>query len=243
MLKMSTQRLSEIHSDDEASYHEDASDYGTATNKPKQQQQQLILTTTTISNIKLPILKKEEYDIWAMEMEHYLEYIDNDVWKVIHNGNSKKKISTRRRVRIDGNKPVGAGKKEQNQNCLLTIDDGVVNWGEHTVTQQEFASDNETKRSNSRTSNTNAVCAECGKCVFNSNHDACVSRYLKDVHARTKKPHVVPISASKPNRKANKSVATPHKKTVASDTTIQKSKSYYKKLYENTNQEWKWWIG
>ncbi|GJX26739.1 hypothetical protein Tco_0233035 [Tanacetum coccineum] len=37
--------------DDEASYHEDASDTGTATNKPKQQQQQLIPTTTTISNI------------------------------------------------------------------------------------------------------------------------------------------------------------------------------------------------
>ncbi|GJR45294.1 retrovirus-related pol polyprotein from transposon TNT 1-94 [Tanacetum coccineum] len=83
---------------------------------------------------------------------------------------------------------------------------------------------------------------EVEKCVFNSNHDACVSRYLKDVNARTKKPNVVPISASKPKRKANKSVATPHKKTVASDTTIQKSKSYYKKLYENTNQEWKWWI-
>ncbi|GKC85992.1 hypothetical protein Tco_1141709 [Tanacetum coccineum] len=28
---------------------------------------------------------------------------------------------------------------------------------------------------NSRTSNVNAVCAECGKCVFNSDHDACVS--------------------------------------------------------------------
>ncbi|GJW93573.1 zf-CCHC domain-containing protein [Tanacetum coccineum] len=82
--------------------------------------------------------------------------------------------------------------------------------------------------SNSRTSNANAVCAECGKCVFNSNHDACVSRYLKDVNARTKKPCIVPISASKPKRKANKSVATPHKKTVASDTTIQKSKSYLK---------------
>ncbi|GJT68052.1 hypothetical protein Tco_1019532 [Tanacetum coccineum] len=96
--------------------------------------------------------------------------------------------------------------------------------------------------SNSRTSNANAVCAECGKCVFNSDHDACVSRYLKDVNARTKKPQGVPISASKPKRKANKSVATPHKKTVASDTTIQKSKSYFKELYENTNQEWKWWI-
>ncbi|GJU41043.1 hypothetical protein Tco_1194000, partial [Tanacetum coccineum] len=78
-------------SDDDVSNHEDASDNGDATNKPKQQ---LISSATTILNIKLPILKKEEYDIWAMEMEHYLEYIDNDVWKVIQNGNSKKRIST-----------------------------------------------------------------------------------------------------------------------------------------------------
>ncbi|GJV58552.1 hypothetical protein Tco_1459557 [Tanacetum coccineum] len=32
----------------------------------------------------------------AMEMEHYLEYIDNEVWKVIQNGNSKKRISIRK---------------------------------------------------------------------------------------------------------------------------------------------------
>ncbi|GJW67215.1 putative ribonuclease H-like domain-containing protein [Tanacetum coccineum] len=64
-------------SDGEESNHEDASDTGTA---PKQQQQ-VIPQTTAILNIKLPILKKEEYDIWAMEMEHYLEYIDNEVWK------------------------------------------------------------------------------------------------------------------------------------------------------------------
>ncbi|GKC35206.1 putative reverse transcriptase domain-containing protein, partial [Tanacetum coccineum] len=54
--------------DDEESNHEDASDIGAA---PKQQQQ-VIPQITDISNIKLPILKKEEYDIWAMEMEHYL---------------------------------------------------------------------------------------------------------------------------------------------------------------------------
>ncbi|GKB21405.1 hypothetical protein Tco_0855328 [Tanacetum coccineum] len=93
-----------------------------------------------------------------------------------------------------------------------------------------------------RTLNVNAVCAECGKCVFNFNHDDCVSRYLNDVNARTKKTKLVPISTSKPKRKTNKSVAAPDKKTVTLDTTIQKSKSYYKELYENTNQEWKWWI-
>ncbi|GJU10284.1 retrovirus-related pol polyprotein from transposon TNT 1-94 [Tanacetum coccineum] len=50
---------------------------------------------------------------------------------------------------------------------------------------------------------------------------ALLAKYLNDVNARTKKPKVVPISASKPKIKANKSVATQHKKTVASDTTIQ----------------------
>ncbi|GJR02428.1 putative ribonuclease H-like domain-containing protein [Tanacetum coccineum] len=84
---------------------------------------------------------------------------------------------TGRRVRIDGNKPVGfdtkklecfkchntghfsrectskgtndgkkrdyfyqdqgAGKKEQKQNCLMAMDDGVVNWGEHSVKEEE----------------------------------------------------------------------------------------------------------
>ncbi|GKA61459.1 hypothetical protein Tco_0760866 [Tanacetum coccineum] len=37
----------------------------------------------------------------------------------------------------------------------------------------------------SKTSNVNAICATCGKCVFNSNHDACVSKYLNYVDART----------------------------------------------------------
>ncbi|GKA63185.1 hypothetical protein Tco_0762791 [Tanacetum coccineum] len=69
---------------------------------------------------------------------------------------------------------------------------------------------------NSRTLNVNAVYATCGKCVFNLNHDACVSKYLNDVNARTKKPKVVPISSRKPKSQANKSVATPHKKTVTS---------------------------
>ncbi|GJT34256.1 putative ribonuclease H-like domain-containing protein [Tanacetum coccineum] len=73
---------SQYISDDDVSNHEDASDNGDATRKPKQQQQ-IIPTTATISNIKLPLLKKEEYDIWAMEMEYYLEYIDNEVWKAV----------------------------------------------------------------------------------------------------------------------------------------------------------------
>ncbi|GJT52395.1 retrovirus-related pol polyprotein from transposon TNT 1-94 [Tanacetum coccineum] len=68
---------------------------------------------------------------------------------------------------------------------------------------------------NSRTSNVNAVCATYGK---------------------------LPISTRKPKSQANKSVATPRKKTVASESTITNSKSYYRMLYKKTNKAWKWWI-
>ncbi|GJT98160.1 putative ribonuclease H-like domain-containing protein [Tanacetum coccineum] len=54
----------------------------------------MIPQTTAISNIKLLILKKEEYDIWAMEMEHYIYTLTmgwlegNSEWKL------KKRISS-----------------------------------------------------------------------------------------------------------------------------------------------------
>ncbi|GJW10534.1 hypothetical protein Tco_1576361 [Tanacetum coccineum] len=77
---------------------------------------------------------------------------------------------------------------------------------------------------NSKTLNVKVVCVTCGKCVFNSNHDACVSKFINDVNVRTKKPKEVPISTRKPTKNGKQSVATPHKKTVASETTIQKSR-------------------
>nr|GEZ36589.1 retrovirus-related Pol polyprotein from transposon TNT 1-94 [Tanacetum cinerariifolium] len=88
---------------------------------------------------------------------------------------------------------------------------------------------------NSITLNANVVCATCNKCLVDSNHFACVTKMLNDVHARTKKPTVVPISARKPKSQANKSVATPHKKKVASKFTNQKPLSYFRVLYENTS--------
>ncbi|GKE25817.1 ribonuclease H-like domain-containing protein, partial [Tanacetum coccineum] len=51
-------------------------------------------TPYTVLTIKLPILKKGEYDIWAMKMEHYLAYIDYPIWEVIQNGNGLVSITT-----------------------------------------------------------------------------------------------------------------------------------------------------
>nr|GEV66935.1 retrovirus-related Pol polyprotein from transposon TNT 1-94 [Tanacetum cinerariifolium] len=48
----------------------------------------------TVSSIKLPILEKGEYEIWAMKMEHYLSHTDYPIWQVIHNGNGLVSITT-----------------------------------------------------------------------------------------------------------------------------------------------------
>ncbi|GJS57800.1 ribonuclease H-like domain-containing protein [Tanacetum coccineum] len=48
-------------------------------------------TPHTVSTIKLPILKKGEYDIWAMKMEHYLAYTDYLIWEVIQIGNARER--------------------------------------------------------------------------------------------------------------------------------------------------------
>ncbi|GJT85182.1 hypothetical protein Tco_1066899 [Tanacetum coccineum] len=88
MSQSANDEFSQHLSDDEASNHEDASDTGAA---PKQQQH-AIPQTTAISNIKLPILKKEEYDIWAIEMDHYLEYDDNLMLEVVEKERKAKNI-------------------------------------------------------------------------------------------------------------------------------------------------------
>ncbi|GKE20696.1 hypothetical protein Tco_1432208, partial [Tanacetum coccineum] len=46
-------------------------------------------TPHTVSTIK-----KGEYDIWAMKMEHYLAHTDYLIWEVIQNGNGPVSITT-----------------------------------------------------------------------------------------------------------------------------------------------------
>ncbi|GJS92827.1 retrovirus-related pol polyprotein from transposon TNT 1-94 [Tanacetum coccineum] len=50
--------------------------------------------TPTVSTIKLPILNKGEYDIWAMKMKHYLAHTDYPIWEVIQRGNCPVSVST-----------------------------------------------------------------------------------------------------------------------------------------------------
>nr|GEX06786.1 ribonuclease H-like domain-containing protein [Tanacetum cinerariifolium] len=56
----------------------------------------------TLSTIKLLILKKGEYDIWAMKMKHNLAHTYYPIWEVIQKGNGHVQVSTdtNRQIRV-----------------------------------------------------------------------------------------------------------------------------------------------
>ncbi|GJY14722.1 hypothetical protein Tco_0385144, partial [Tanacetum coccineum] len=89
------------------------------------------------------------YSPMAIPKEHLRRFHGMDdakeIWEAIRtrfggNANSKKmqKAILKQQFKRDSfYQNQGARKKEQNQNCLLTMDDGVVNWGEHTLEEEE----------------------------------------------------------------------------------------------------------
>nr|GEV01925.1 retrovirus-related Pol polyprotein from transposon TNT 1-94 [Tanacetum cinerariifolium] len=51
-------------------------------------------TTQTVSALKLPVLKTEEYDLWTMRMEQYLTFTDHAIWEVIVNDDSDTAVTS-----------------------------------------------------------------------------------------------------------------------------------------------------
>ncbi|GJU93527.1 hypothetical protein Tco_1318283 [Tanacetum coccineum] len=109
------------------------------------------------------VKQSEDLDLLHEDLEQIddLDIEEMDInWQIAMIAIRMKKFykKTGRRVRIDGNKPVGnvhprgqmmerretrfikikeLEKKGAESECLLTMDDGVVNWGEHTVEEVE----------------------------------------------------------------------------------------------------------
>ncbi|GJZ00151.1 hypothetical protein Tco_0517580 [Tanacetum coccineum] len=63
----------------------------------------------------------------------------------------------------------------------------------------------------------NFVCSTCHKCVFNANHDACITKFLKEVNSRAKVKSDKTISSNKPieqkshNQKLGRQIFTVHR--------------------------------
>ncbi|GJX40143.1 putative ribonuclease H-like domain-containing protein [Tanacetum coccineum] len=80
-------------------------------------------TPHTVSTIKLSILKKGEYYIWTMKMEHYLAHTDYPIWEVIQNGNGPVSITADTQGQISlaslNEKKLSAEKEREVWGCHL----------------------------------------------------------------------------------------------------------------------------
>ncbi|GJY38451.1 hypothetical protein Tco_0424815 [Tanacetum coccineum] len=147
----------------------------TSTSKSSASAQNVAFVSHSKSSTKIPagfadkviyslfVKQSEDLDLLHEDLEQIddLDIEEMDInWQIAMIAIRMKKFykKTGRRVRIDGNKPVGnvhprgqmmerretrfikikeLEKKGAESECLLTMDDGVVNWGEHTVEEVE----------------------------------------------------------------------------------------------------------
>ncbi|GJV14170.1 hypothetical protein Tco_1359493 [Tanacetum coccineum] len=76
-------------------------------------------TPHTVSTIKLPILKKGEYDIWVMKMEHYLAHTDYPIWEIDEND-----IEGKYTGEVAQEEPIGFDKTKVN--AIITTKQGII---------------------------------------------------------------------------------------------------------------------
>ncbi|GKA38862.1 hypothetical protein Tco_0731413, partial [Tanacetum coccineum] len=57
-----------------------------------QQFQQFQTATISANNAKFPYLEKEKYEIWAMKMEYWIQNADHNLWRIVQQGNSPKRL-------------------------------------------------------------------------------------------------------------------------------------------------------
>ncbi|GKC86508.1 hypothetical protein Tco_1147157 [Tanacetum coccineum] len=54
--------------------------------------QQFQTASISTNNAKFPYLEKDKYEIWAMKMEYWIQNADHNLWRIIQQGNSPKRL-------------------------------------------------------------------------------------------------------------------------------------------------------
>ncbi|GJT24501.1 hypothetical protein Tco_0894438 [Tanacetum coccineum] len=49
-------------------------------------------SSISANNAKFPYLEKDKYEIWAMKMEYWIQNADHNLWRIVQQGNSPKRL-------------------------------------------------------------------------------------------------------------------------------------------------------
>ncbi|GJS84602.1 hypothetical protein Tco_0751143 [Tanacetum coccineum] len=133
-----------------------------------------------------------------MVHNHYLEEAKKKTQESSRNSEPSVMPSARSQSTANGSKPKPRINNQKSRNwpaskssCVMTK---IVPIAEHSRNSRSFSDSK------------HFVCSTCQKCVFNANHDSCVTKFLNEVNSRAKVPS---NKTTKVQRRANKFAKKP----------------------------------
>ncbi|GJT56169.1 hypothetical protein Tco_0991223 [Tanacetum coccineum] len=95
------------------------------------------------------------------------------------------------------------------------------------------------KSSSSFSDSKNVVCSTCHKCVFNANHDACITKLLKEVNSRAKIQFQKTRNINKPVHKKSHTQTPGRQIFIRYMFSPNKTSIVYEKTYPRSDLKWK----
>ncbi|GJX66957.1 hypothetical protein Tco_0302684 [Tanacetum coccineum] len=92
-------------------------------NVQSQQFQQFQTASISANNAKFPYLEKDKYEIWAMKMEYWIQNADHNLWRIVQQGNSPKRLGKDAKGNTIVHPPVSLGEHVavQRENKVRTL--------------------------------------------------------------------------------------------------------------------------
>ncbi|GJY78351.1 hypothetical protein Tco_0484152 [Tanacetum coccineum] len=122
--------------------------------------------------------QEESYGSHNMAHNHYLEESRKKIQERIRNLKSSVMHTTSLQINTNGRKQKPRSNNQTSMSLLVPKSSG--------VTSNSMPLVDHSRNSSSFSDSKYFVCSTCQKCVFNANHDVCLTKFLKEVNSRFK---------------------------------------------------------
>ncbi|GJZ32738.1 hypothetical protein Tco_0578174 [Tanacetum coccineum] len=166
-----------------------------------------------------------------MVHNHYLDVAKKKIQEKDRNSTTSVTTSARIQTTANDSKPKRRGNNQTSRSLPVSKSSRV------TITVVPKA--DHSKSSSSFSDSKNFVCSTCHKCVFNANHDACITKLLKEVNSRAKIQSHKTRNSNKPVDQKNHTQKTGRQIFTGHRFSPNKTSDVYEKTSPRSDLRWK----
>ncbi|GKA11748.1 hypothetical protein Tco_0691294 [Tanacetum coccineum] len=179
---------------------------------------QSVVRQPTAFKSERPRFSKQRYSSNDMVHNHYLEEATKKTQESSRNSEPSVIPSARSQSTANGSKPKPRINNQKSRNwpaskssCVTTK---TVPIAEHSRNSRSFSDSK------------HFVCSTCQKCVFNANHDSCVTKFLNEVNSRAKVPsnkttkRYIPVEQISVAKKPERQIPKRHRSSIKKTSVV-----------------------